>query len=152
MAGGKVRIDKWLWAARFFKTRSQSAAAIKGGRVDVDGTRAKPSQQVGRGARIEVRKGAYRFDVEVIDLAERRGSAARAAELYVEDPASVTRREETYARIAAERASRPSESGQGRPTKKQRRQLVAFKERSLLGEDWSDDAADDDWNDDDWDD
>jgi ribosome-associated heat shock protein Hsp15 len=132
----KVRIDKWLWAARFFKTRSQSAAAVKAGRVEIDGARAKPSHQVSPGVQIEVRKGAYRFDVEVKALAEKRGSAEQAAELYVETPASIELREQTHARLRAERAAMPYGMSAGRPTKKQRRQLMAFKEMSLTPEDW----------------
>jgi ribosome-associated heat shock protein Hsp15 len=151
----RVRLDKWLWAARFFKTRSQASAAIKGGRVDVDGVAAKASHAVTVGTRIEVRKGPYRFTVDVAALADRRGSAEVARTLYTEDPESEKLRHETRARIAAERAARPSGWSGGRPTKKQRRQLLAFRDQSLAaaappGQD-DDDDDDDDWLDDhDW--
>lgn len=137
----RVRIDKWLWAARFFKTRSQAASAIKSGRVELDGARAKPSHQVGKGSRLEVRKGPYRFTIAVDGVAERRGNAELAATLYTEDPDSVELREQTHARLRAERANAPYGQRAGRPTKRQRRQLLAFKEMSLFGEDWGDDET-----------
>jgi len=142
----RVRLDKWLWAARFFKTRSQSSAAIKGGKVDVEGSSAKPGQQVQVGTNIQVRKGPYRWSVEVTGLAERRGNAELAATLYREDPASAEAREATHARIGAERADMRVRYGQGRPTKKQRRELVRFKLRTLSPESWplDDEPGDDD--------
>ncbi|HUH02700.1 MAG TPA: RNA-binding S4 domain-containing protein [Kofleriaceae bacterium] len=136
----KVRLDKWLWAARFYKTRSQSAAAIKAGRVELGGVRAKASQQVGVGARVEVRKGPYLFVVEVRALAERRGSAEMAQRLYDENPADRDAREATQARLTAERADAPPGwGGRGRPTKKQRRELDAFRDRIWSPEDLDDD-------------
>jgi ribosome-associated heat shock protein Hsp15 len=146
---GKVRLDKWLWAARFYKTRSQSAAAIKAGRVEMAGARAKASQQVGVGARLEVRKGPFTFLVEVRALAERRGSAEMAQKLYVEDPASRAAREATLVRLAAERADAPRGwGGKGRPTKKQRREIDAFRERMWGPADISDDDDNEDGDDD----
>jgi ribosome-associated heat shock protein Hsp15 len=139
----KVRLDKWLWAARFYKTRSQSAAGIKAGRVEVDGGRARPSHQVGVGARVDVRKGPYLFSLEVRGLAERRGSAEIARALYAETEESVRRREETHARLVAERADVPRGwGGRGRPTKKQRRALMAFQSRMFAPEDLDDDLDD----------
>jgi ribosome-associated heat shock protein Hsp15 len=136
----KVRLDKWLWAARFYKTRSQSSAAIKAGRVEVGGARAKASQQVGIGARIEVRKGPFTFVVDVRGLAERRGNAEMAHKLYVEDAAGRAAREAALARLAAERADAPRGwGGRGRPTKKQRREIDAFRERMWGPDDISDD-------------
>lgn len=136
----RVRLDKWLWAARFYKTRSQSAAAIKGGKIDIDGARAKPSQKIGSGSRVEVRKGPIAFSIQVRDVAERRGSAEVAQALYVEEPDSIRRREEIRARLAAERAaqSRGWANRKGRPTKKQRRELEAFQARLLSPEDFPD--------------
>lgn len=122
-----VRLDKWLWAARFFKTRSQAATAVKGGKVDVDGSRAKASAQVRVGGEIEVRKGPYRFLVEVIAVAEKRRNAEFARTLYRENPESLKAREETAARIAADRSAMPHGFTGGRPTKKQRRDLEAFR-------------------------
>ena len=74
----KVRVDKWLWAARFFKTRSLATEAVDGGKVDVNGTRAKPAKLVGPGDEVRVRVGPQLFIVMVKDTAERRGSAAVA--------------------------------------------------------------------------
>jgi ribosome-associated heat shock protein Hsp15 len=126
----RVRLDAWLWAARFFKTRSQAAAAIKGGKVDVRGAGAKPSQPVGAGSHIVVRKGPYTFEVTVTDVATRRGSAEQAQALYVEEEESVRAREAIRARLAAESAMIPDQRARrGRPTKKQRRELEAFERR-----------------------
>ena len=90
----RVRIDKWLWAARFFKTRSAATEAVAGGRVRVNGDRAKPSREIGVGERVEVRTSAERWTVDVRALADRRGSAAAARELYEETPESAAAREE----------------------------------------------------------
>jgi len=126
----RVRLDKWLWAARFYKTRSQSSAAIKGGKVEAAGDRAKPSHKVGVGDTLSIRKGPYEFVVEVTGLAERRGSAEIARGLYTETADSVAQREDIATRIAADRAAMPKRwAGGGRPTKKQRRQLMAFHEQ-----------------------
>ncbi len=80
----RVRIDKWLWAARFFKTRSAATEAVAGGHVRVNGDRAKPSREIGVGERVEVRASAERWTVDVRAIADRRGSAAAARELYEE--------------------------------------------------------------------
>ncbi len=129
-ATGRVRLDKWLWAARFYKTRSQSSAAVKGGKVEVGGARAKPSQKVGIGDVVSVRKGPYEFAIAVTGLAERRGSAEVARGLYAETGESVALREEIHRRLVADRAAMPKHwSGQGRPTKKQRRAMMAFQDR-----------------------
>jgi ribosome-associated heat shock protein Hsp15 len=136
----RVRLDKWLWAARFYKTRSQASLAIKGGKVSIAGSRAKPSQPVAVGNHINVRKGPYDFAVGVLALAERRGSAERARALYSENPDSVRAREEVHDRIVAERKAAPRyHPGQGRPTKKQRRALIAFKEQYLSPEEIEED-------------
>ena len=95
----RVRLDRWLWAARFFKSRALAKAAIEGGHVEIDGQRGKPSKEIGTGVRLRVRRQDELFEVEVTALAERRGSAAVAATLYQELPESVERR-------AAERAER----------------------------------------------
>src|SRR5690625_2818016 len=89
----RVRLDKWLWAARFFKTRSQAATAVKGGHVHLNGQRAKPSASVSRGERLRITKGPVGFDVDVADLSEKRGPASVAQALYVETADSVARRE-----------------------------------------------------------
>ena len=117
-----VRIDKWLCAARFFKTRALACDAIGTGHVRVDGERAKPSRAVRAGDRVAVRKGGIAWEVEVVALAERRGSATEAAKLYREDEASVAAREKE---IALRKAAAPSRFP-GRPTKRDRRALDDF--------------------------
>jgi ribosome-associated heat shock protein Hsp15 len=121
----RVRIDKWLWAARFFKTRSAATDAVAGGHVKVNGERAKPSREVAVGERVEVRTRAERWTVDVRALADRRGSATAAHELYAETPESAAAREQR--RLEA-KASRPlgADLG-GRPTKRDRRLLDALR-------------------------
>jgi ribosome-associated heat shock protein Hsp15 len=118
-----VRIDRWLWAARFFRTRSLASAAVAGGHVRVDGGRVKPAREVRPGDTLEVRTGAVRRTVVVRALADRRGPASAAAELYEETAESRQARE----RLARERRlARPPGSDLGaRPTKHDRRRLEA---------------------------
>ncbi len=123
-----VRVDKWLWAARLVKTRPLAAEAVKGGRVHVNGHAVKPSREVRAGDRVEITSGPARRTVDVKATAERRGSAAAAALLYVETPESREQRE----RAAAEwRLSAPPsvERGGGRPTKRDRRRLEQARRR-----------------------
>jgi ribosome-associated heat shock protein Hsp15 len=122
-----VRIDKWLWAARFFKARGAATEAVLGGRVHVDGERVKPSREVRPGDTIEVTVGHLRRTVVVRALAERRGPASVAATLYEETPESIAERE----RGAAERRlARPPGADLGaRPTKQARRRLDALRRR-----------------------
>jgi ribosome-associated heat shock protein Hsp15 len=116
-----VRVDKWLWAARLAKTRSLAAEAVKGGRVEVNGARVKPSRDVRPGDEIRITSGPYRRVVIVRELAERRVSAAQAALLYEETAESVAARE----RLAAQRRleATPRAAPGGRPTKRDRRRL-----------------------------
>jgi ribosome-associated heat shock protein Hsp15 len=118
-----TRLDKWLWAARFFKTRSVSAGEIGKGRIDVNGQTAKPSRELHVGDTIELRLGPDVRTVVVKDVSEQRGPAPVARQLFDETPASIERRE----RLAQERRSHPEPSlaiEQGRPTKRDRRQLA----------------------------
>ena len=121
----RVRVDKWLWAARFFKTRSAATEAVLGGHVQVNGARAKPAREVAAGDRVEVRVGQRRWTVVVTGLADRRGPASVAATLYEETAESLAERE----RHAAERRlSRPLGADLGaRPTKQARRRLDALR-------------------------
>ena len=125
MAG--VRIDKWLWAARFFKARGAATEAVAGGHVRVNGERVKPSKDVVAGDVVEVRVGDVRWTLVVERLAEKRGPASVAATLYRETPGSLAERE----RRAQERHldARPPDPGR-RPTKQERRRLEALR-RSL---------------------
>lgn len=121
----KMRLDKWLWAARFFKTRSLASEAIKGGKVHVDGQRVKPSKEIAIGSKLEITKEPYSWEVTVIALNVQRRPAKEAVLLYEETPESHQRRQQEVAR---RRASKEA-SGQPprRPDKKQRRQIHRFK-------------------------
>ncbi len=121
----KLRIDKWLWAARFFKTRSLAIAAIESGKVLINEVRVKPAKSVDVGDAIALRLGPYQFVVEVLGLSDKRGPAPQAQKLYKETEESVKRREE----LAFERKAQAQivERGEGRPTKKDRRDIERFK-------------------------
>ncbi len=122
----KVRIDKWLWAARFFKTRSLAKQAIEGGKVHIDGQRVKASKDLTVGLTLQIRQGFDEREVIVTALAEQRRGATEAALLYQETPASVARRELTTQQRKLASALQPVTDR--RPTKKQRRQIHQFKE------------------------
>ncbi len=122
----QVRIDRWLWAARFFKTRSLAKAAIEGGKVSVDGHKPKPAKEVTRGSTIEVRRGDEVFTVIVEDLAEKRGSATIAQGLYLETQSSIEAREANKSRRRMERAGLTVPTT--KPSKKQRRDLRKLKD------------------------
>ena len=125
MSGEGVRIDKWLWAARFFKTRSLATDAVVGGRVHVNETRVKPSKDVHVGDVVVITSGALRRTVHVTGLAERRGSAQVAATLYTETPESIAAREQF---VVERRLARPLGADLGaRPTKLARRRLDALR-------------------------
>lgn len=120
----RVRIDKWLWAARFYKTRSLAADAIEGGKVQVNGERVKPAKVLKSGDALSIRNGPYAWEITVSALGERRGSAAEATKLYFESDESRKAREEKIALMKIERQSKPFPGG--RPTKKARRQIIKF--------------------------
>jgi ribosome-associated heat shock protein Hsp15 len=120
----RVRLDKWLWAARFYKTRTLAAQAVEAGQVRAGGERVKTAHPVRVGEHLSVRKGGYVWDVAVTGLSDRRGGAAEAALLYAEDEASVSAREELARQRKAAAEASPGHSG--RPTKRQRRKLEDF--------------------------
>ena len=124
---GRVRIDKWLWAARFYKTRGLSAEAIDAGKVEVNGERAKRSRLVQAGDKIRIRIGPYEHIVNVRGVSERRGSAPMAQALYEEDAESRKARETMAAHVRAMNANTGYESG--RPTKKDRRDIEKMRRR-----------------------
>ncbi len=123
----RTRIDKWLWVARFYKTRGLSAEAIDSGKVEVNGERAKRSRMVQPGDRVRVRIGPFEHIITVRGLSERRGSAAIAATLYEEDPESKKAREAMAAHVRAMNANTGYDTG--RPTKKDRRDLGRLRGR-----------------------
>ena len=120
----RIRIDKWLWAARFYKTRALAAQAVEGGKVQLNGERTKPGKGLKPGDRLTLRVGPYTWDVSVAILSDRRGPTSEAQKLYTETVSSRQAREEKAAVLKAERQSAPEL--QGRPTKKQRRQIIKF--------------------------
>ena len=123
MTGERVRIDKWLWAARFFKTRSLASEAVQGGRVHVDGARVKPAREVRIGDRLEVPFGDGTMDVVVRALDDTRGPASRAALLYDETDESRARRERE--REQRTMAPPPGADMHGRPSTRDRRRIEA---------------------------
>jgi ribosome-associated heat shock protein Hsp15 len=123
----QIRIDKWLWAARFFKTRSVAAEAVNGGKVDLNGARAKPSRAVRVGDQLTVRRGPYEWTVIVKAIAKQRGPRTQARLLYEETDDSKQRRERLGLQLKFER---PPEFGiRGRPSKKDRRAVLRFTKR-----------------------
>jgi len=121
---GRIRFDKWLWAARFYKTRSLCAQAIDAGQVRVNGDRAKPARNMRVGEVVSIRKSGLVCEVIVTALSDRRGSATDAAKLYCETDASAAAREEALLARRAADAAQPRFPG--RPTKRERRKLEDF--------------------------
>jgi ribosome-associated heat shock protein Hsp15 len=120
-----VRVDKWLWAARFYKTRGLAAEAIAGGRVQVNGARAKHAKTVKPGDQIRLRLGPYEHLLTVRALSVRRGPAPQAALLYEEDPGGKARRLHLAEQLRL--AAIAFTYGEGKPTKKDRREILRFK-------------------------
>jgi ribosome-associated heat shock protein Hsp15 len=119
--GSRVRLDRWLWAARFFKTRALAAAAIGGGKVLVGGARAKRAKLLAVGDRVRIRRGPFEYIVVVRTLAEHRGPPAAGAALYVEDAEGRRLREHLAEQLRVAPSLRYE--GKGRPTKKERREI-----------------------------
>jgi len=127
LAEDRTRIDKWLWAARFFKTRSLATQAVEGGKVLLNSERVKPAKGLRIGDELRIRTPVFEYTVQVAALSDKRGSASVAALLFTETPESVAKRD-------AARANRqprdPSTFIHGRPTKRDRRQLERFRDDS----------------------
>ena len=123
----EIRIDKWLWAARFFKTRSLAAESVAGGKVEVNGGRPKPSRIIRIGDHLSVRRGVYEWTVIVKGVAKNRGPASEAQLLYEETEESVRERQTVSARLRLERP--PEFNLSGRPSKKDRRAIQRFTKR-----------------------
>ena len=127
--GQTQRLDKWLWVARFFKTRGLAATAISGGKVQVAGERVKPSRHVGPGTRLDIRRGPVQWQVVVRGVARQRRPAPEAALLYEETPQSIAQREhEAEQRRLAAGARRER---LGKPSKRERRDATRLKSRGL---------------------
>ena len=122
----RVRLDKWLWAARFFKTRALAADAIDGGKVDVNGAKVKRAKMVHLGDEVSIRQSPFEHVVIVRGVSERRGPASVAATLYEETAESKTKRE----KLATQIRSMPADDWDtGRPTKRDRREIERFRRR-----------------------
>lgn len=119
-----LRIDKWLWAARFFKTRSLAADAVTGGKVKLNGERVKAAKTIRLDDELSIHVGPYEYLVRVSGLSGKRGPAPEAALLYEESAASKAAREDLAARLSAQRVDDSHEKG--RPTKRARRQIIRF--------------------------
>jgi len=123
-----MRLDKWLWAARFFRTRALAADAIVSGKVVVNDHAAKRAKEIRVGDRIRLRRGPHEVHLTVLGLTPRRGPPSEAALLYAEDAASIQAREKRTAELRLLPSS--AYRGKGRPTKKARRDLLRWKARS----------------------
>jgi len=121
-----TRIDKWLWAARFFKTRELASKACEMGRIESNGLRAKPAREVRIGDRLQITNAAAEYEIEVLALSQQRGSVAVAQALYRESPESIERRRKAAEerRLLGPIASAPASAG--RPTKRDRRLIHSF--------------------------
>ena len=119
------RLDRWLWVARFFKTRGRAATAVSGGKVQVAGERVKPSRHVGPGTPLEIRRGPVRWQVVVRSVARHRRPASEAALLYEETPESIEQREREAERRKLEAGKRRERLG--KPSKRERRDATRLK-------------------------
>lgn len=123
-----TRIDKWLWAARFFKTRTLAKKHVEQGKIKIDGQKCKPSRSVDLGQLIQIKKNDLLWEVKVLQLADKRGSATIARTLYEETEASIKQREAqvTLSKMTYHSAPKPDK----RPTKKQRRDIKSFRSKA----------------------
>ncbi len=124
-----VRLDKWLWAARFYRTRTRAAEAIHGGHVHVNGLRVKPSRSVNPGDELRITQGAAVFDLVVRGISTKRGSATQARGLYEESEQSICLREQ---RAAERRLVAASSGPKKRPDKRARRRIIRFINKNRL--------------------
>ncbi len=123
----KMRLDKWLWAARFFKTRKLAAEAILGGKVHLNRQRSKPGKEVKIGSHLQISKNALEWEIEVLQLPKQRRPASEAVTFYRENDASRKRREQMLADLRAAHAAQPLKTAR-RPNKKERRLIHRFKQ------------------------
>lgn len=126
-APDRMRLDKWLWAARFFKTRQLAAEAVSGGKVHLNGQRTKPGRDVRVGSRLRIHRGSLEWDIEVQQLPPKRRPASEAVTFYTETEESRRKREQAIETQRALRAAMPAAPG-GRPTKRDRRMIHKFRQ------------------------
>ncbi len=119
-----LRVDKWLWAARFFKTRTLASDAVSGGKIKVNGTATKPAREIKVGDKLDIANGETRWAVTIMALSDKRGPAPEAGLLYEETPDSIAARE--AARDSRQFVQDPAADIHGRPTKRDRRQMDRF--------------------------
>ena len=123
-----VRLDKWLWASRFFKTRSLGVDAVNGGKVHVNNARVKPSRAIKVGDKLSISRGEYEHLITVIGLSDRRGPASKAQQLYEESSESIAARGELSEQRRLQRADQPI--SHRRPDKRSRRKIIRFIRKS----------------------
>ncbi|VAW58049.1 Ribosome-associated heat shock protein implicated in the recycling of the 50S subunit (S4 paralog) [hydrothermal vent metagenome] len=123
---GQQRLDKWLWAARFFKTRKLAAEAVNGGKVHLNGDRVKPSRNIKVGDELKITRGQFEFQIMVEGLNKQRRPADEARMLYIESAQSIEKRQSLAESLKALNANMPYSAK--RPDKKQRREIVRFKQ------------------------
>lgn len=122
-----MRLDKWLWAARFYKTRPLAVEAVNGGHVHLEGQRTKPGREVKIGTRLVINKGGLEWDIEVLQIPKQRRPASEAKEFYAESEESRNKRETLTQQQRDQRAAQPAQT-HGRPTKRDRRMIHRFKQ------------------------
>jgi ribosome-associated heat shock protein Hsp15 len=122
-----MRLDKWLWAARFYKTRAMAAEAVEGGKVHLNGQRTKPGKDVRVGSQLQISKGGLEWHIEVAVLPRQRRPAAEAAGFYLESDDSRARRERAMAALRAAREAQPLQTA-SKPNKRDRRLIHRFKQ------------------------
>ena len=125
----KMRLDRWLWAARFYKTRALASAAVEGGKVHLNGQRTKPGKDVRVGSRLEIHKGGLAWQIEILTLPAQRRPAAEAQTFYLETEGSKQRRAEAVAALRAALQASPLQTA-SKPNKRDRRLIHRFKEKS----------------------
>lgn len=127
--GDRMRLDKWLWAARFYKTRALASEAVDGGKVHLNGQRSKPGKEVRIGSRLQINKGGLEWDIEVAVLPAQRRPASEAQGFYLESEQSRRRREAAAEALRAARQATPLQTP-SKPNKRDRRLIHRFKETS----------------------
>lgn len=126
-ADGKMRIDKWLWAARFYKTRALASEAVEGGKVHLNGQRTKPGKDVRIGSQLQISKGGLEWHIEVVALPRQRRPASEAVTFYSESNDSRARRERASEALRTARLATPLQTA-SKPTKRDRRLIHRFKQ------------------------